>query len=169
MAAGADLGYVVIMADRDPQPFAADPADYAADVHAWTRAQAALLRERRFDAIDLPNIIEEIESLGNEQAHAIESHLIVLIEHLLKLGVSADQEPRRGWQLSVRNARRAIERRLRKNPSLRRELSAMFADIWDDARAGACDCLCDAEAANVPEIPPFTLAEILDPEFFPAG
>lgn len=155
------------MADRDPQPFAAAPADYATDIHAWTQAQAALLRARRFEALDLPNIIEEIESLGNEQAHAIESHLIVLVEHLLKLAVSADREPRRGWLLSARNARRQIERRLRRNPSLRRELPAMFAESWDDARATARDGLREDEGALVPATSPFTLVEVLDPDFCP--
>lgn len=98
------MGYSGGMNERAAPPLAADPDAYATDVHAWTKAQAALLRARRFEAIDLDNIIEEIESLGNEQAHAVESHLIVLVEHLLKLAVSADGEPRRGWMVSVRNA-----------------------------------------------------------------
>ncbi|KPF61440.1 hypothetical protein IP88_15795 [alpha proteobacterium AAP81b] len=157
------------MAERDPRPFNADPAAYDHDVRAWALAQAALLRDRRFDALDIANIAEEIESLGNEQAHAVESHLIVLVEHLLKLTVSADVEPRRGWRLSVLNARSGISRRLRKNPSLRRQLPEMFAENWSDARQSAIGDLREAEEALVPAEPPFTLAQVLDPAFFPGG
>ncbi|UAJ11795.1 DUF29 domain-containing protein [Polymorphobacter megasporae] len=140
---------------------------YTVDVHAWTQAQVELLRASRFDLVDVENIIEEIESLGNEIEHAIESHLVVALEHLIKLAVSADRNPRRLWQTSVANARGQIERRLRKNPSLRRKLPAMFADVWPDARRQARLGLREAEESFVPTNPPFTLAEALDPDFFP--
>lgn len=157
------------MNERVSHPLAADPESYGADVHAWTKAQAALLRARRFEAIDLDNIIEEIESLGNEQAHAVESHLIVAVEYLLKLAVSADVEPRRGWMLSVRNARNRMAIRLRKNPSLRPQLGALLDDGWEAARNEAIRGLREAEEALVPTTLPFTLAEVIDPDFFPAG
>lgn len=155
------------MADRDPQPLSPDPTAYGTDVHAWALAQAELLRARRFDALDIANIAEEIESLGNEQAHAVESHLIVLVEHLLKLAVSADKDPRRQWRLSVINARSGLARRLRKNPSLRREVPDMFAEVWDDARQAAIGGLREAEETLVPPEPPFTLEQALDPKYFP--
>ncbi len=155
------------MADRDPHPLTADPAGYTTDIYAWTKAQANLLRDRRFEAIDLANVIEEIESLGNEQAHAIESHLIVLGEHLLKLMVSRDRDPRRGWRLSVVNARNRIGVRLRKNPSLRRELPDLFADGWSSMRDAAIGGLNEAEESLVPVDPPFAVEEALAPDFFP--
>ena len=37
---------------------------YEEDFYVWTEAQAALLRERRFEALDLANLIEEVEGLG---------------------------------------------------------------------------------------------------------
>lgn len=144
---------------------AADP--YDTDVYAWTRRQAELLRAKRFDALDIDNIIEEIESLGSEQAHSIESHLVVLAEHLVKMMVSADRLPRRGWRQSAINARNGIERRLRRSPSLRRELVAMFADAWPDARSAARAGLRETEEVLVPASAPFTVAQALDPDYFP--
>lgn len=157
------------MNERVAHALAADPEAYAADVHAWTKARVALLRARRFKAIDLDNIIEEIESLGNEQAHAVESHLIVAVEHLLKLAVSADQEPRRGRMLSVRNARNRIAIRLRRNPSLRPQLGELLADGWETARVAAISGLREAEEALVPAAIPFTLAEVVDGDFSPGA
>jgi hypothetical protein len=46
---------------------------YGADFYAWLQSQADLLRRRRFDRLDLENIIEEIDSLGREQIHSVES------------------------------------------------------------------------------------------------
>lgn len=157
------------MADRDPGPIVADPASYDADVFAWTRAQVDLLRDGRYDELDLPNLIEEIESLGNEQLHSIESYMVVLVEHLIKLSVSADIDPRRGWQNSVRNARRGIERRGRRSPSLRRQLPEIFELAWPDGRDTAREGLREAEEHLVPASPTFSVAEALDPDFFPGG
>ncbi len=140
---------------------------YDVDVYAWTRGQVELLRASRFDLIDIDNIIEEIESLGSEQAHSVESHLIVAIEHLAKLLVSSDRNPRRVWRQSVINARNGIKRRLKKSPSLRRELPAMFIDAWPDARDQARSGLRQEEEYLVKDTPPFGLTEVLDPDFLP--
>lgn len=142
---------------------------YDADVYAWSQTQAGLLNARRFDAIDVANIAEEIESLGNELAHAVESHVIVLVVHLLKLTVSADRDPRRGWRNTVVIQRSEIERRLRKSPSLRREVPGFFDDEWPTMRRLAAGGLREAEEHLVPADPPFTLAQILDPDFFPGA
>jgi hypothetical protein len=53
---------------------------YEADIVLWSEHQAELLRQhaataRENDAIDWPNIIAEIESVGNEQRFKVESLL----------------------------------------------------------------------------------------------
>lgn len=156
-------------ADMNEHVVITRPADaYEVDVHAWTRAQAELLRAGRLDLIDVENIIEEIASLGNEQEHAIESHLVVLGEHLIKLLVSEDTDPRSGWRRSVREARRQIRKRLAKSPSLRRLVPGMIVDEWADMVADACDGLRrDDERAHAHLITPFTLEQFLDRDFYP--
>ena len=139
---------------------------YDADIYAWALAQAGVLRARRFEAADLDNIAEEIESLGNEQAHAIESHLVVLVEHLLKLSISDDVGPRRGWRMSVIDARDEIDCRLARSSSLRRQLPGFFNRNWPKARRRAQAGLREAEEHRVPADPPFTVDEALDPDFF---
>jgi len=55
---------------------------YEADILAWSEQQTDLLRrhaagERANDnALDWPNILEELESVGREQLHAVESLLV---------------------------------------------------------------------------------------------
>jgi Domain of unknown function DUF29 len=37
---------------------------YETDFYAWTQEQARLLRERRWDDLDLVNLVDEVESVG---------------------------------------------------------------------------------------------------------
>ena len=60
--------------------------------------------------------------MGNSQRDAIESHILRIIQHLAKLDYSPSVEPRNGWRRTIRLARMQVQKRLRKNPSLRTEL-----------------------------------------------
>ena len=40
---------------------------YEADFYAWTQKQAMLLSKRQWNQLDLPNLIEEIGALGQQQ------------------------------------------------------------------------------------------------------
>ena len=61
---------------------------YDQDFYVWTEVQAELLRQRRFEALDLDNLIEEVEGLGDAKKSAVLSNASVIIEHLLKLQLS---------------------------------------------------------------------------------
>jgi hypothetical protein len=137
---------------------------YDTDLYAWTLDQAGYLRGRQWEALDINNLAEEIESLGNEQEHAVESHLANLLLHLLKM---AYQHQRRlSWVRSVNNARHEIARRLRRSPSLRPKLPQLVTWAYPDARKDA------AREARLPretfpETCPWPLEQLLDDDFFP--
>jgi hypothetical protein len=63
---------------------------YDTDILQWSEHQAALLRRRAAgelvneDELDWPNIAEEIESVGNEQLHAVTSLLVQALVHEMK-------------------------------------------------------------------------------------
>jgi Domain of unknown function DUF29 len=140
-------------------------ATYDTDFYAWLQAQAEALAAKDWGALGLAHPVEEIESLGSEQEHAIDSHLTNLLLHLLKWRY---QPARRGqsWRRSALNARVAIGKRLRRNPSLRSRLPAYLVDAYADARK--------LEAVNTelpqttfPETCPWDLAQVLDEDFWP--
>ena len=93
-------------------------AGYDEDTFAWANAQAALLRARRFDSVDLENIAEEIESLGKSVKSALGSQIERIVEHLLKLEFSSATDPERGWRESILDARSNVEQIIEDNPSL---------------------------------------------------
>ncbi len=86
-------------------------SDYDLDIYAWSQRQGALLRrlaagERVNDAdLDWPNIAEEIETVGRSERAALRSHILNVIEHLMKLQSSPATEPRPGWQETIDRAR----------------------------------------------------------------
>ena len=135
---------------------------YEEDFYVWTEAQAALLRERRFEALDLANLIEEVEASGRSEKSKVQSTASVIVEHLLKLQHSPAQEPRNEWRASAREHRRRLRRDL--TPRLRQilgaELPALYAEIGDDTAALLRDHGEDAAADALPESCPYTVEQI---------
>jgi hypothetical protein len=69
-----------------PEP---DSPSYEQDLVAWAFENARLLREDRFDGLDVENIAEELEDMGRSAKRALASHLRVLLLHLLNLAAAA--------------------------------------------------------------------------------
>ena len=101
---------------------------YDEDFYAWTQHQAAALRrlaaEHWNGPLDLERLAEEVEDLGSERRDAVLSLLERLLLHLLKLEYSPGDRPRRGWLITVRNARAALHRRLTGTLARRRRAAA---------------------------------------------
>jgi hypothetical protein len=75
---------------------------YDTDILVWSDDQAALLRllaagERVNDQVDWTNVIEEIESVGSEQLHAVSSLLTQAIIHRLKAMAWPDARDADNW------------------------------------------------------------------------
>ncbi len=47
---------------------------YDEDFVAWLDAQVAALRERRFEELDLDNLIEEVEAIRRAELRSVEHH-----------------------------------------------------------------------------------------------
>jgi len=146
------------------------PSDlYERDYYAWIQKQVRALRKHRVEEIDWANVAEEIEDLGKSEEHSVESHLARISEHFLKLVYSSTRMKglnRRGWELSIREARHQIRKLLRESPSLRRKTAELFADAYETGRNAALIALNLPDSA-LPEASPCTLAQVLDDSFLP--
>jgi hypothetical protein len=76
---------------------------YDSDILLWSDQQAALLRrlaagERVNDRIDWLHLIEEVESVGNEQVHAVNSLLLQALVHILKATAWPDSRDAPHWR-----------------------------------------------------------------------
>ena len=60
-----------------------------------------LLREQQWSQLDLPNLIEEVASLGRQQHQKLRNRLSILIGHLLKWHYQP-QRRSRSWLANLR-------------------------------------------------------------------
>ncbi|NDW05051.1 DUF29 domain-containing protein [Jiella pacifica] len=114
----------------------AGTARYDEDFTACAFEQAELLRRGQLADADLPHLAEEIESLGNEQIHAMESFYTLLIFHLLKWQFQP-QRRTRSWDLTIHNARGQIARGEKRNQTLRAGAEEIVNDIYSQSRGSA--------------------------------
>tara|TARA_R110002020_G_scaffold232842_3_gene444353 strand:+ start:275 stop:739 length:465 start_codon:yes stop_codon:yes gene_type:complete len=117
-------------------PAVSKRARYEEDFTAWAFEQAEMLRQGRLADADLPSLVEEIESLGNEQIHALESFYTLLIIHLLKWQFQPDRRSR-SWDLTIYDARGQVARREKRNSTLRAGAEEIVIDIYSQARGSA--------------------------------
>jgi hypothetical protein len=139
--------------------------NYEKDFYSWTQEQAALLRNGQFNSLDIPNLIEEIETMGRSEKRELESRLTVLLLHLLKWKY---QEARRGrsWELSIIEQRLKFEETLEENPGLKPKLDEILTKAYKFAIIQASRET--KISRNVfPEICPWTLDEITNESFYP--
>ena len=138
--------------------------DYNTDFYAWTQAQAAALRDGKWDTLDQANLAEEIESLGRSERYAIESHLQNLLTHLLKWRYDPATEPRQGWRITIRNARLDIAKRA--VGSLQHYPAQYLVTAYRHAREDAADET-DLPLATFPAACPWPIEQVLDANFWP--
>lgn len=146
---------------------------YGEDVYLWSMQQAAALREAAAAGSNLPvdweNVAEEIESVGRSELHALESALMRVVEHLLKLEYSPAVDPRAGWRTSVLKHRIRAGGELEDSPSLRGRLR--LARVYRDGAKLAADGLrrdgIGREA--LPDECPWTPEQLLDEDFWPVN
>ncbi len=135
---------------------------YDTDVLEWSEHQARLLRrhaagEAGNETPDWANIIEEIESVGNEQRHAVEGNLVQALTHDLKCEAwpLAPYVPH--WRAEARAFRRNARRRFTNSMRGRIDL----ASLYRDALAGMPDTIDGQAPLPVPDACPVTLDELL--------
>lgn len=138
---------------------------YDTDFYAWTQEQAQLLRDQAWNQLDLPNLIEEIESLGKQQRQELRNRLSVLIGHLLKWEYQPECRSR-SWLSTLRIQRIEVADLLSDNPSLKAYLQEALERSYLKASELA------SNETNLPKkvFPrecPYALEQILDEQFYP--
>jgi hypothetical protein len=135
---------------------------YDEDFYVWAQNQAGLLRDRRFDELDLANLIGEVEDLGGLLRRSTRLRVMMIIEHLLKLQHWPRSERRLAWREAVRRERTELLDEL--TPSLRHDLVNTLPELYVRARHDAEGLLRDHgeqdAAAALPAACPYTADQI---------
>ena len=109
---------------------------YDRDFSQWAEMTAQLLEEKRFDDIDLENLVEEVRALSRSDKREIRSRLIKLLSHLLKYNYQP-QKRTDSWLSTISEQRRQILLIFEDSPSLRNYYDEFFNACYEKARIEA--------------------------------
>jgi hypothetical protein len=138
---------------------------YEKDIYGWAFTNAQLLRERKYQEIDIENIIEELETMGRGEVRELMHRLTILMAHLLKWQFQPALRSR-SCQLTIEEQRRASKKHLKENPSLKNKQSEIEEDayviaILDATRETGMD------KKTFPKDCPYTFEQLMDDGFYP--
>lgn len=135
------------------------------DFALWSAEQGALVRAGKFDRVDLENVAEELESLGRGDKYQIDHRMEVLLGHLLKWQFQPTERTN-SWSATIFEQRYRINRLIEDSPSLRSRPAETLSGSFVIGRYDAIKETKLPEAA-FPETCPYTIEQILDPDFLP--
>jgi len=138
---------------------------YETDFYAWTQEQTKLLKNQQWNQLDLPNLMEEIESLGKQQRAELRNRLRILIGHLLKWEYQTERRSR-SWLMTIRVQRRDTQELLAENPSLKPYLEEALQKIYENGRDLASGET-NLPLKTFPKNCPYSLVEIFQDDFYP--
>jgi hypothetical protein len=142
---------------------------YDEDFYKWLEITIQQVRNQDLDSVDWEHLLEELEALGSEQKHRLESRLLVLFEHLLKLAYWEQEREynQRAWQGTIIEQRKQLKRLLKKNPSLKPYFLEIFEECYQDARDIAI-AKTGITAENLPLKPILSPEQALDETWLPS-
>ena len=113
-----------------------EPRGYNDDFAGWAHDQPASLRHLQPIGLDWGNIAEELDDMGRSEERALESHLRVLLVHLLKWKYEPHKRTS-SWEALIENARDEVEELLMRSPSLVGKLDDALRLAYGRARRQA--------------------------------
>jgi len=113
----------------------------------------------------IEHIAEEIEDMGKRDLNEVNSRVQVLVEHLLKWQLQPEKKSR-SWLRTIASQRGVLAKRLEASPSLRAKIRPNLGSNYQ--RAVQLTLIETGLPKNhFPAECPFTVEQILDPEFLP--
>lgn len=94
---------------------------YDQDFNLWLEQTINQLEKRDFNSIDFEHLIEELKDLGKSEKSTLESNLMILLAHLLKLNIQNDAPDlmKGSWYNSIDEHRQRVFNQLLNTPSLK--------------------------------------------------
>jgi hypothetical protein len=137
---------------------------YEIDDYLWIQETVKLLREKRFNELDVDNLIEELDDLGRERKNKVESLLRQIIIHLLLLEYWHEQKSlnQNHWQAEITEFRFQLNGILTTN--LYQHLLNNLQQIYQKSNKYAQR---KTLLKTFPQKCPYFLDQLLDEDWFP--
>lgn len=147
-----------------PSPALAVPG-YEEDLVAWMESQIELLRVRKFEQLDLENLLEELEGMVRHERRGLQSRVELVMLHLLKHQFQPSRRSR-SWLMTLEEQRSQISDRIEDSPSLRREVESYMVSRYLRV-AKRASLQTGIPLSNFPAACPYTVEQVLDDDFLP--
>ena len=148
---------------------------YDQDFQQWLEKTINQLEQKDFNNLDIDHLIEELKDLGKSDKNALESNLVILLSHLLKLVVQADAPDtmKTSWYRSVIEHRERLLIQLENIPSLKSYLPTILNSSYPKSRKLAIKegklaafGIPISNEDNYPLICPFSPEQILNEDYY---
>ena len=148
---------------------------YDKDFHQWIEKTINQLEQRDFNNLDINHLIEELKDLGKSDKNALESNLVILLAHLLKLKIQADTPDtmKASWYRSVIEHRERLLMQLENIPSLKSYLPTILNISYPKGRKIAIKesklatfGIAIPDEKDYPLTCPFSLEQILNEDYY---
>jgi hypothetical protein len=141
---------------------------YETDFAAWAFEQAEAVKRGDWRAVDVPHLVEELESMGKQQRAELVNRLSVLLMHLIKWQYQPmlREHKERSWLATIAEQRFRIERHIEDSPSLKPFVPEAIERAWRSGRfeAGKETGL---DPAVFPTVCPYAWEQIMNMEWLP--
>jgi hypothetical protein len=141
------------------------PSLYEQDFNLWIESTIELLQQKRFDELDIENLIYEVESMGNNDKKSVKSNLRILLMHLLKWQYQPDKRTN-SWRTTIKEHRNRLDDDFADSPSLR----IYFLEVFDECYQKARDLASSETGLSISVLPtecPFHPDLVLNSDFLP--
>ncbi len=141
---------------------------YETDYNLWVLETVKQLQSRDFLALDLDNLIEEVEDLSRRDKKKLKNLLRLLFEHLLKLTYWQSEiiKNQGHWRGEIRNFRKQIKDELQDSPSLKNYVNEVLSECYQDSREIVSDKT-KLSISTFPEKPIATVEQVLNEDWLP--
>ena len=137
---------------------------YERDIVLWSERTAELLRQGKFDELDLENLIDEVGDLGKRERDRLISSIRLILHHLLKWAYQPEKRSR-SWAKTIQRERINVQDYLEESPSLARIVDAAWLEkAYKTARRHAA-IETDLPLETFPEACPYSWEQILKEDF----
>jgi hypothetical protein len=144
---------------------------YEIDGYSWYMKNAQLIRERRFDEVDVDNLAEEVDLMAENYEDKLESALIILVLHLLKLEYRSDWVyDLASWQKSVDEQRDRVNRYIEKSTNLKKYFIELikYEKVYKYSLKKAIK-QAKLDIDKFPQKNPYTIEQLTQDDWYPSS
>ena len=139
---------------------------YDTDLYAWANTNAELLRQGKYQQVDIAHLIEEIEDMGKSEQRGMSSHFKNLLMHMLKWQYQPVLR-NNSWLLTINNSRDQLSELIQENPRLSDLPESTIDTIYIKARRDAA-LETSLPLSIFPATCPYTFAQALTEDWLPS-